>query len=528
MMSFVNQGWVILAKRRQLLVLAIFALGFFFRVYQFPNNPPGLYTDEAYVGYEAFSILHTGGDGWGVRLPVYFISGGSGQSVLYSYLSIPIIAAFGLDHTTIRFVSLLIGILTLPLLYVAVKRVIGERAAILSTLLLAIMPWHVMISRWALDANLLPFFILLGVYTTARGLVGESRAWSWLSLIPWALSLYAYAMSFVVIPILGLLFFLLNHRAIFAVRRSWLVAFLLFFVLALPMGVFILENFVFHAEIGLAWLVPLSIPILPYNRWAQVSSPILTRLVMNFFFLISGFQDGEIRNNILGIAPIFFILIPAAMVGAYWAIVDYRNSKRLNTFVLWFFACVPLFFITDLQIHRLNAIFVPMTVVGVAGLLGLSDRLRTLKLSRRVLLAGASTIVALQALIFAHDYFLVYSTIPEVEIAFFKGFDRALYKGISIVGPSDAILVTDQIAQPHMLTAMYVNYPPDEYQREVGPRLNPEWIYNTSLGRFYFGQDNLPDQSAPFAFVLGKWDPDPCDNPRMALETRLWKVGKCH
>ncbi len=523
-----KSGWVIGIKRRRLLVFAIIAVGIFLRMYQFPDNPPGLYVDEAYAGYDAYSILHTGMDEWGIRFPVYFNSSSAGQSVLYSYLSIPFVWAFGLSRFSIRLLSLFVGILTLPLLYVTVVRAFGKGAAILSTVSLAIMPWHVMISRWALDANLLPFVLLLATCTLSRALESRSRLWTLVSLVPLGLSLYAYAMAFVVVPLLLLLLILFKRKAIWSNRKTWFAAFFLFALLAFPIALFIAKNFLFHEVLRIEAFLPFGIPLLPVNRLEQLSSPFGERLGKILFFLLSGFQDGEIRNAVPGNPPTFVVLFPLTIVGVWLLYRKYRQRAEVDLFLIWLAACLPLYFLADLAIHRINAVYIPMLVVGIYGFVELQRRLGTEPISRKIFHVGVASLVAIQAIAFASDYFFVYPTSPDTEIAFFKGFDRALNQGISIASPSDTILVTERIAQPHMLTATYANYPPEKYQREVAPQLNSDQIQIKSLGRFHFGADNIPNPDGPFTFVLGKWDQDPCANPRIALETRLWKVGRCN
>ncbi|MBI4789638.1 MAG: glycosyltransferase family 39 protein [Chloroflexi bacterium] len=502
------------------LLIAILLLGIFLRTFQFPNNPPGLFVDEAGAGYETFSLLRTGADRWGVTWPVYFISWGSGQSVLYSYLSIPIVAALGLDRLSVRLLSLFVGILTLPLLYVTVKRTAGTSAALIATLLLAIMPWHVMISRWALDANLLPFFMLLGTYTVERALTSQSPKWVWIALLPWGLALYAYAMAYVVVPILLLLVLAFYRRAILANWKAWLGALALYVLLAMPIALFLVKNWIVQDVLPVEPWLPFGIPLVPISRLAQVSSPLPERLLLNLFFIVSGFQDGEVRNSVLGIAPAFIVTFPLAIVGAARFIKD----RRADLFLLWLAACLPLFFIADPAINRINAIFVPMLVVAVYGF---AELRRRLYVSRRILTTAVGALVMLQALVFVADYFLVYPTVPDVELAFFKGLDRAVSRGLAVAGPSEPILVTDRIVLPEILTAFYSNYAPSDYQRELRYTVEYGAIIVKSFGRFYFGLDNLPNPSAPFTYILGKWDDDPCAKPQASLETRLWQVGRC-
>ena len=53
--------------------------------------PGGLHVDEAFAGYEAWSLLNYGTDSWGYHNPVYLTVWGSGMSVLNSVLMIPFI-----------------------------------------------------------------------------------------------------------------------------------------------------------------------------------------------------------------------------------------------------------------------------------------------------------------------------------------------------------------------------------------------------------------------------------------------------
>ncbi|MGH7534310.1 MAG: glycosyltransferase family 39 protein, partial [Gemmatimonadales bacterium] len=88
-------GWSLVA-------VLLIGLGVGLRLYLFPVVPPGLNQDEAAAAYEAYSLLQTGQDRWGNRLPPYFPAWGSGQSVLLSYLTAPFLALFGLSIAAVR------------------------------------------------------------------------------------------------------------------------------------------------------------------------------------------------------------------------------------------------------------------------------------------------------------------------------------------------------------------------------------------------------------------------------------------
>jgi len=58
--------------RKNLALILIVVLALFIRIYKINEFPPALNWDEVSHGYNAYSILITGKDEWGVKLPVIF------------------------------------------------------------------------------------------------------------------------------------------------------------------------------------------------------------------------------------------------------------------------------------------------------------------------------------------------------------------------------------------------------------------------------------------------------------------------
>ena len=110
----------------------ILIIGVLARIIWIGQVPGGIHQDEAYSGYEAYSLLKTGMDSHGYVNPVYFISWGHGMNALYAYLTIPFIAIGGLSVYTIRIPQIILGCLTLPLFYLFVKKIANERLAVIT------------------------------------------------------------------------------------------------------------------------------------------------------------------------------------------------------------------------------------------------------------------------------------------------------------------------------------------------------------------------------------------------------------
>lgn len=139
-----------------LLVTFLLALAFALRVAFVDRLPRGFNQDEASIGYEAWSILHYGIDRKGNVLPVHLISWGSGQNAFYAYFIIPSIALFGLNELSVRLPMGLFSCLSCFCVFRMFKKTGKENLAIAVLAFMAIAPWDIMRSRWALESNAYP------------------------------------------------------------------------------------------------------------------------------------------------------------------------------------------------------------------------------------------------------------------------------------------------------------------------------------------------------------------------------------
>src|SRR3990167_1382093 len=99
------------------LLAGILALAFVLRVVGLSSFPPGFTPDEASFGYDAYSILKTGKDQWGKPFPLVLESFGDFKSPLYAYLTVPSVAAFGLNKFAVRFPNAILGTLAVLAAY---------------------------------------------------------------------------------------------------------------------------------------------------------------------------------------------------------------------------------------------------------------------------------------------------------------------------------------------------------------------------------------------------------------------------
>lgn len=100
-----------------LVFLAIFLVALFLRFFRLGSIPTSLTIDEVGNGYNAFSLLKTGKDEWGFKLPPYFRSTGDYDAPVMIYLTVPSVWALGLSEFSVRLPAALFSLLVTPFVF---------------------------------------------------------------------------------------------------------------------------------------------------------------------------------------------------------------------------------------------------------------------------------------------------------------------------------------------------------------------------------------------------------------------------
>ena len=176
-------------------LLIILAAALLLRLWGFGLIPGGINQDGAMAAVDGKALADYGTDRFGTRLPAHLYAWGFGQmSSLLSYLIAGFVKLFGLSTVTARLPQLLASLMGGVCFYVFVREGFGKRAGLIAAALLAINPWHMMQSRWALDCNLLPHFFMAGLCCLQHGLKAR-RGWIYVSMIFFGLCMYCYGIA---------------------------------------------------------------------------------------------------------------------------------------------------------------------------------------------------------------------------------------------------------------------------------------------------------------------------------------------
>lgn len=201
------QGGVLL-RWRHVALLASMALAAFLRLYRIGEIPLEMGCDLPH-NYDNIRQILAG------ELPVFFPSH-PGREGLFYYLAAPLAAVVGLSHTTIKAASALIGVLTVPLVYLLGKELGDREVGLVAAFMVAISHWHVILTRVGYRAAVLPPVLVLLWLSLARATRTGTRAAYALAGLFLGLVFYTYNAAMVV-PLLVVL--LLLGEAAFGGRR---------------------------------------------------------------------------------------------------------------------------------------------------------------------------------------------------------------------------------------------------------------------------------------------------------------------
>ncbi len=171
-----------LSSKEIKILLLIFLLALFLRTFRLSTFPFGFHADEARVGWNALSILKTGADDRGNKFALYYNTFGDYRPTGIFYITIPSIALFGRIEFAVRFPSALFGALSIFPLYFLTNLISGRKkignwpldVGHLASILLAINPWHLSVSRSTSEVVISLFFALSGLYFFVRGISQKS------------------------------------------------------------------------------------------------------------------------------------------------------------------------------------------------------------------------------------------------------------------------------------------------------------------------------------------------------------------
>lgn len=217
----------------RIFLLAIILVALITRVWGQDVAPVSPNWDEASLGYNTYSILKTGKDEWGNFLPSIFPAFGDYKLPVYIYASLPSVAVFGLNTFSVRLASSLAGVLAVYGIYLLTNIVFslaklkfsykGFGAGHFAALILSLLPWHIFLSRPALEANLALTLYLFGLYFLLTSLSKNIHLVSASILL--GLAMHTYNSYRILVPLTAITFLFFYFKKINFKSISFAVSF---------------------------------------------------------------------------------------------------------------------------------------------------------------------------------------------------------------------------------------------------------------------------------------------------------------
>ncbi len=486
------------------------------RFYNLGSFPISLHRDEAFLGYNAYSLLKTGKDISGVLLPFHtesFLYSPLG----YSYLSIPFIYMFGLSEFSVRFPSALFGTLTVLVTYLLVKRLFGSNTvALLSAFFLAISPWHINLSRTATENIIVTFFIVAGLLFY---FMSVSLEWKYLivSFILFSTTLFIYqaprAFLPVFIPLTILVFnnnkqLVKNKIMLLALYLVFIIAPLVFVLLSPQLSLRIRTISIFHdrltqlvineqiANDGVAGL-PYIVTRVFHNKVIGYGSLFLENYFkhfsFDFLFLDKGYPD---RYRVPGMGLLYVFELPLIALGAIYLFNKYR---KIGIFIAFWILVSPIgSALTFDDVPNLQRTVFAIPAYSILSGLGF---VIFLKLARSFSLRifRFSILASFIIIIFSISYYLVqyYSQARVYKSWYRQDGYKELVKEVNHLLPNyKKAVITNRESAPTIFFLFYSKYNPNLFQKTA---------YSSKLrdfDRISFDKYNFTEEECPLKNII--------------------------
>jgi len=476
-------------KKSYLIILTLVIIsGTFLSFYRLTKTPPCLNWDEASFGYNAYSVLKTGKDEYGISLPFQFKSVGDYKYPLFIYSLVPVIKVFGLTEFSVRLLPALLGSVSILLIFLlSLELFKSPIAALFSAFFFAISPWHLQFTRAGADVGVSSFFVILGILGFIRA-INQKKFGFILSFVSFAAALYTYYGERIFIPLFLTFCFFYFRKEIKKKLKTFIKAGLIILILLIPM---------FHSTISSGQQEKfLKTTIFGYVRSGSYLNQLMnedkSRLIVGVFhsapleyslavvdhylnhfspnFLFTQGPTLDRRQFIFDMGMMYLFDLPLLLIGTLHLL---KKRSKLAIFILVWLLIAPIpAAITRDPVHARRALnMVPplMLILGV-GAEGVWKKISLIKASKLKLayLAAFSGII----LFFFFFYLVSYYIFTPQRTYKGAGGWQCGYKELvnylsGIKGSYENIIIDTSYQGPYIFFLFYEKYPPALYQPQA-------------------------------------------------------------
>lgn len=373
-----------------ILISFLFIFALFIRLYKVDSAPSGVLVDEASIGYNAYSILKTGKDEYGISLPLVFKAFGDQKLPLYPYLVVPAIKYLGLSIFAVRMPSVLAGsILPIVIFFLLSEFRLRKRICFFGGIITAVSPWMIILSRFGYESNIGLLCFSMGLLFSLISLRKKNVFIPIVSGVFFGLTLYSYVAYRFITPIMMLSFLFIKTRnsikTKFILFASFLIVVLpLFGVLFNPQSTvrFNQTNFSYVSGLKMeidenrtycSQLVPKMLCYIVSNKATFMARSYLYRYIDTFsphYLFLTG-DNKDLSLNVDNFGLFYVWLLPFYLLGIF-VLLNRICNKRPNAtdilvFIGLFISVIPSLLVGNPHKLRLSALFPFIIIVMMYG-----------------------------------------------------------------------------------------------------------------------------------------------------------------
>ncbi|MEI6532700.1 MAG: hypothetical protein WCO06_02580 [Candidatus Roizmanbacteria bacterium] len=504
-------------------LILITILSVFLNIYKKDISPPGFNADEASFAYNAYSILKTGRDEYGTFMPLRLKSFGDYKMPLYSYLSVPFIALFGLNETGARalntFLACLFPLAVFALSYELFKnKYIGILSSLFTSTALGL---HIL-GRHAHESYLATLLIIISSLFFIRYLKTYSYTTLAYFLISLLLSLFAYQSS----RIYAFAFFILLVIHIVVTKKGKIgILFLILTISLFSISDIIytptrVSNLLFFNSAGFQMKIKeireSGGSSIIYNKATVGIRTVLNETLKYYspqFLIINGDENTRFGYPEMSlISPLVYLFF---FIGMYYI---FKEKERWRYFLILFFITAPFsasLSWAGVSLSRSLFILVPLCIVSSYGVYFFLSGIPQLSLNRitlskrKVMVISGILLISIEIffLISSWTFYLFHYPTRSVTIRSWQTGYKQLAHYIKLnYSQYDTIYITKNYGMPYIFMLFYLQYPPDQYQKIAKLSIPDKYGfgYVEQYDKFVFSFPDIPKGNSMYVGFPGE------------------------
>lgn len=442
-------------------ILIVVILAFFLRVYSVNRLPPGLYDDEAALGYNAYSLLTHGTDEYGVSFPLWFKSFGDYKLPGYIYADIIPIAVFGKNAFAVRFPSVMFGALTPLFLFLFLQNILSlesetlkdkfRNVPLISAFIIAITPWHLQFSRGAYESVVSVCLYMIGCWQFTLFYRYKSKKILYLvvSLFFITLASYTYHTFRILTPITILIMFYFLFIKKFIDGKNIIYITLYTIILNLPLLLFTLGSHGYTRFSQTTTFTQQALPasLIQSSIQSFISFPfIYIKNFLSFFSLQELFTQASDNVRFYSSSEFGFLFrwqLPFLIAGLM--VVLREKSKIIKKITLSLLIIVPAAVAIATSPNALHALLliIPFSIVIAVGIVNI---FRHKEFLTKIFLTGIIIFGVFETFLYFHMYLSHYK---NTHVVFWGGAQQKLVQAATNYSKQYSTIVINEDFLPN-------------------------------------------------------------------------------